>query len=116
MPKLDLYQPQLKSLIQYTKKTTITSSSSNNSVVKILRNETKKKWKEEKKQTIERKKILERKKNTWNVIWVKTPKPPPGTEQWFDPKRGQRMNQKNFMWHGLLKKKIKVDKKLHFIT
>ena len=62
-PKLDLYQTQLKSLIQYTKKTTITSSSSNNSVVKILRNETKKKMERRKEADHrEEKKIIEKKK------------------------------------------------------
>ena len=28
-----------------------------------------------------------------------------GTELGFEPGEGQSMNQKNFMWHGLLKKK-----------
>ena len=29
----------------------------------------------------------------------------PGTELGFEPGGGQSMNQKNFKWHGLLKKK-----------
>ena len=34
-----------------------------------------------------------------------------GTESGFEHKGGQSMNQKNFKWHGLLKKKkIMVDK------
>ena len=34
----------------------------------------------------------------------------PGTEPRFELEGGQSMNQKNFKWHGLLKKKIMVDK------
>ena len=39
---------------------------------------------------------------------MQQPKPPSGMEPGFEPREGQSMNQKNFKWHGLLKKKKKI--------
>ena len=38
-----------------------------------------------------------------------------GMEPRFEPRGAKAWTKKNFMWHGLSKKKIMVDKKLHFI-